>query len=451
MNTCDVCKGGFRTKSATRDHKRETGHCVCKRCHKILNAEKDLEEHINAVHKVERPQCATKPIERCVCKECHKSLDNQKDLEEHVNAVHKYKCPQCAMTFQYKLLLKNHQKGKRHCYCGDCNKAFGSTSGLTNHLQSSRHPTEFHCCDCKRDFTNSDALEQHLRDKVHKRPRPVVARSKPKSSQPPKQHVQGSVKSIRLPYTCPKCTKGFKTPKCLKKHLLSLAHNPLSNFQCIAGASCKKRFPSLSALLHHLESGACSSGMDYEMIKRIVTHHDTENIVTRGQGHIRDMLEEVSNKLRSRLPNQTTASDTKSEVVISTPSSSLSQACWTPEDGSMKDWAMAVSQSSHRRCPFCDPSRRPFVTQQALQDHLQSAAHCKPFVFCPVNLADGKSGASKMIRVFTTVSGLLQHLESGACYDGIAGFWKTANYLEKRLQMWGLNFRLTIKSKGNSR
>lgn len=186
------------------------------------------------------------------------------------------------------------------------------------------------------------------------------------------------------------------------------------------------------------------------MVKRMVIHHDTENLVTRGQGHIHEMLKEVSNKLRSGLPYQITVSDTKSEVFPSTPSSSLSQACWTPEDGSLKDWAMAVSQSSHRRCPFCNPSRNPFRTKQALQDHLQSVAHCKPFIFCSVNFADGKSGTSKIIRAFTTVSGLLQHLESGACYDGIAEFWKTAKYLEKRLQMWGLNFKLTIKSKENS-
>lgn len=76
-----------------------------------------------------------------------KKIDNKKGLEEHISAVHKYKCPQCATAFKHKVLLKNHQKGKMHCYCGDCNKAFGSSLGLTSHLQSSRHQTEFHCCD----------------------------------------------------------------------------------------------------------------------------------------------------------------------------------------------------------------------------------------------------------------------------------------------------------------
>lgn len=408
MNTCDICKRIFRRKSAARDHKKQTGHCVC--------------EH------------------------CRKALGTKDGLEQHINAVHHHKCPQCATTFRQKVLLKIHQRGKNHCYCGDCNKTFGSSTALTTHLQSSRHSTAFHCCDCDRDFQNSNALEQHLRHKVHKRP--TLARPKPTPTRP-LQHVPASAKTTQLPHSCAQCPRKFKSLSCLQQHLQSLAHKPLSNLRCIAVASCKKKFLSPSALLHHLESGACSSGMNSEKVKRIVVENDTENLVTKRQEPVYDMLHEVSKRLLFGSANQETVSDTESEVFVPTPSSSLSQACWTPEDGSVKDWAAAISQSSHRRCPFCSPDRRPFPTQQALQDHLLSAAHREPFVFCPVNLAVGNSGTSKAIRGFTTVSGLVQHIESGACVEGIAGFWKAAKYLENRLRTWGLNFTLTINSHEN--
>ena len=74
---------------------------------------------------------------------------------------------------------------------------------------------------------------------------------------------------------------------------------------------------------------------------------------------------------------------------------------------------------------------------------MKSAAHCEPFLYCPTMLAGSESQKPGAIRSFTTVSGLAQHLESGACVGGRATFRKVVKYLETRIQEFGFNFRLT--------
>jgi hypothetical protein len=391
MYSCDVCNSRFSTKADSTRHKKSTGHCVCQHC--------------------------------------RKAKASSQGLRAHNDAVHNHKCPHCSVAFAWRVLLTNHQKRQNHCYCGDCNRTFSTASGWKSHLQSSRHSTEFRCCDCDREFRSGASLDQHLRDKVHRLPA-TAGKRRPPCQKQKKAEVNGN--GSTSPLQCTKCSREFKTADALQQHLASLKHCPLGKVPCIAGASCKATFPSPSALLHHLESGACSSGMNREKLNSLILKHDTERLITRQPAD-------------SGLLEDDTDSSGSWDLIRTPSSASLSSGdgCMTPASGGLSDWAVLLSRVPSHRCPLCPLGRRPFRDAKALQDHIKSAAHCEPFIYCPTTLAGSGNQKPGAIRVFTTVSGLAQHLESGACVGGKVTFRKVVKYLETRIQAFGLNFRLT--------
>ncbi|KAM3551971.1 hypothetical protein ARSEF4850_007612 [Beauveria asiatica] len=304
----------------------------------------------------------------------------------------------------------------------DDNIVFATAQEFKSHMQTLLHSTEFRCCDCDRGFNSGAALDQHLRDKGHRRPAATT-----------KSKVQEVSEITAAPtFRCSKCSRTFATEVSLEQHLASLAHRPLGSLSCFAGASCKAKFGSPSAVLQHLEIGACPSGMDRDQLKILILKYDTERLITRSPSDGDVLLEGQS--------------DVSSDLVRTPSSLSLSSTadgCWTPTSGSLSDWTMLISQSPSHRCPFCPLDRRPFRDARALQNHIHSAAHHEPFIYCPAAISGSGNGKSKAIRKFTTISGLAQHLESGACIGGEASFWKAIKYLDARLQQMGKQFRLT--------
>lgn len=409
---CDVCAQDFTSnrRGSLREHKKATGHCVCPKCNKVLA-----------------------------------SLDG---VAQHDRVVHDWKCPQCSIKLVTKKSLARHQRKLGHCYCGDCNRVFGTPAALKSHLETSEHSTEFRCCDCDRSFVSSNALEQHLRCKTHKRKANAhicqQCRQQYKSAGALAQHAGEHRRQTKA--ACQKCSRKFKSTDALEQHMNSVVHHPLGDIRCIFGASCGKTFSSPSALLHHLESGACSSGMSRAALNEIIVAHDEDRVITRPEGILHPMLAEVNKSLESSSGSASSSRSTASGVMIATPSSDIvSSLALTPDSltsrSLMSDWVAAVSQSSKNRCPFCPPSRRPFRTKLALEDHLRSAAHSKPIFFCPTSLMTQQS-TKHAERKFRTASGLAQHIESGACFGGAAVFSKAVRYLETQFRRFGLNVGL---------
>ncbi|OBS17515.1 hypothetical protein FPOA_12007 [Fusarium poae] len=64
------------------------------------------------------------------------------------------------------------------------------------------------------------------------------------------------------------------------------------------------------------------------------------------------------------------------------------------------------------RCPLCPRRRTRTFGPGALQQHLSSGFHSKTL---PTTVG---SSTRKPPKTFSTVSGLAQHVESGACYGG---------------------------------
>ncbi|KAK6615007.1 zinc finger protein [Botrytis cinerea] len=186
--------------------------------------------------------------------------------------------------------------------CSGCNYWFWSSVARENH-HVSQHGHRY-CKPCKQMFMNENNLMQHQHSKVH----------------------QGS--SMKCPF-------------------------------------CPNQYPTVSALIIHLESGRCPSGSNRERINAEIRRLDKYHVIT------------------------TPLIENSSSTNIAT------ERSWN---------------GFHYECPMCN---RGFSTLQALNSHLGSPVHDQRMYRCP-----GRSCG----REFSVLSGLVQHVESESC--GVMRFSK---------------------------
>ena len=363
------------------------------------------------------------------CRHCDRFFSSDEAYEQHRSALHSFRCGSCQSNFALATALRQHQEDKGHAFCRDCDRAFGSDEALNQHLDSSIHASHFHCCDCDRDFINAEALSQHLTDKIHK----------PKKDDP---YALASDSS----WHCGKCERVFADEKALSQHLSSVVHHPLSNITCPGDKRCKKRFTSPSALVHHLESGACRSGMTRKSLNALVQSNDVEQFIHNigGENDTPGLYwdDTASTTSSGGTPILTPRTD---RSIASTPFSvPLLSGLLTPTSSGSENLRSDLVLNSPS-CPLCP---KTFRTLGALQDHISSPAHESKIFHCPIAFKSpllDEANATKVtkMQLFSTLSGLTQHLESGACGGG-SGMWRSVmKYVEDRARQNGWkNLRL---------
>ncbi|KAL2867513.1 uncharacterized protein BJX67DRAFT_371867 [Aspergillus lucknowensis] len=252
------------------------------------------------------------------------------------------------------------------------------------------------------------------------------------------QHLQDKthtpIRKIRKGLLCDKCDRGFSSQAALRQHQRSLFHRPLSNLECI-DSKCQKRFNSPSALLHHLESGTCRSGMNREKLNGIIHVHDTNRVITSHSEPSRIYALDETLSVSS--------DDSTQSQVIYTPSStaSVSSLCLaTIGSQEAHVFDLKTVDSERKSCLDCS---RTFKSVTSLIQHRQSAAHTSAIFTCPTGLLSGEP-ASK--RSFSTLSGLAQHLEAGACIGGYSMLQEAARYLETCLHVMGFKRKILLNS-----
>lgn len=369
------------------------------------------------------------------CLPCSRQFRSMKGLEQHEGSVHQRRCGYCVKNYSTQSSLADHQRSTGHCYCWDCDRFFVDDDALTKHLRDSgRHIDEFRCCDCNRDFVSERALEQHLTDKDH-----------------------GVVPERQVPDNyCEECERVFINEKALQQHRDSKMHQPLSQITCFA-RGCTKSFTSPSAFLHHLESGSCSSGVNRRKLNALLQEHDQERLISNAGSN--EMVTELTRRLENagELGETTRDYHTDFEVISdgsgwATPSTNSNwEIIPTPNSGSL--WSCLASRRPSMdlsdtcplsRCIMCPPTNPLFCNSQALQQHLASAAHAPRIFYCPITfssvaLRQQQEGQPRVQKTFSTLSGLAQHLESGACEGGMATFRKMVRYVEAKLMELGWN------------
>ncbi|KAH9216219.1 hypothetical protein DL95DRAFT_498590 [Leptodontidium sp. 2 PMI_412] len=308
--------------------------------------------------------------------------------------------------------------------------------------------TQFRCCDCERDFKSEGALTDHLRfSRVHK---PGKGGKNKKNKK--KQHGQQEQSTPQM--TCEKCSRTFTKRDALSSHLSSVRHHPLSDIKCLADTKCEKRFNCPSGQLQHLESGKCTSRMTKTKLFGAIATKDTRRIITSRGFEVQTLLEDNLSASAS------STSQTLSPVL--TPTSTEFLGSYPPSPPSLPESTLSLSanfhyilphrlhtQSGFQVCHLCPPSRtRTFKGKAALQQHLSSSVHAQVSTSLPV-LDDisfhcprtllGDGSQTRPSKQFSTVSGLVQHLESGACNGGKGTLRRVIEYVED--EMKGMGFR----------
>lgn len=208
-----------------------------------------------------------------------------------------------------------------------CDRFFTTAEGLGQHNRDYVHVGSYYWCDCEREFSNQEALDQHLQNSAaHRRsyvpprdvrPQPPGRLHKERNGVPsdrdpsgyvprkpsgwdysavgPSQNAQPQPSSRmheepsfaisardergEMIFTCVPCKRDFFSGSAFAQHLDSITH-PLSDLECTLSDKCEKRFTLPSALIQHIESGECRSGMNRERLTSPVVEHDTEHVIT---------------------------------------------------------------------------------------------------------------------------------------------------------------------------
>ncbi|KAL6893266.1 hypothetical protein GGI43DRAFT_175673 [Trichoderma evansii] len=380
---------------------------------------------------------------------CGRRFSKEKHLREHRSSVAQYICSQCNLCLRKVNKFVEHRAssfpacGQNRLKdmmwrCAECDAKFDDQAALHRHFISAGHAMEYGCCDCNKKFKTANALNQHLQYKIHKKPQPV-----------------------KVQHHCKECDRSFGNASSLKQHLQSTIHRPISNLTCMAGKicgiECNARFSSPSAMIAHMESGSCQSGINRQKLNRLILVQDTDNLITSSSGIFEysgwTSLENGNGSVTgSGVMTPSTDSD---EGVLLTPTSShidfgdlverrLARRLSSDfETDSTTSDGTELSKPKFFFCPLCPDTKRPFLTRLSLEMHMSSAAHTPKMFHCPSILFSGESEkAHQELRNFSTISGLVAHIESGVCHGGKAGLRIVMEHMEERLEEMGMPFKL---------
>ena len=165
---------------------------------------------------------------------------------------------------------------------------------------------------------------------------------------------------------CASCKRMFINENNLRQHQRSAIHQPTTVRCPMKG--CGRSFVSTAALVLHLESGTCASGMTREMIDRLVAKYDKGGIITNPSRLIQG------------------PSPSRPEVV--------------------RTWA--TDRAWNGRGYECYVCHKTFPSLTSLNAHLGSPVHGDKLYHCPK--AYGGCGTE-----YRTLSSFIQHVENARC------------------------------------
>jgi len=311
MPYCDRCDRSFGSQYALDMHIRDSSNHFC--CGNNYPTLSRMQQHWS------------QSLNHAYCRRCDDHFDDRDELEDHYDRSHDF-CSVCRRVFANIYGLKEHyRQSEQHHYCSPCDEHFDDTYELEDHYERSHHL----CSVCRRVFANNYGLKEHYHEQHH---------------------------------YCSPCDRHFQNDNNLRQHLNSSTHRP-RNTHCPAG--CGSSFISNSALVLHLESGGCSSGINRNTVNRVVRQLDTNHVIT-------------------------------------DPSRLITGGTYV--DDEVTYYATAFSWNGFAyECYLC---HKDYSSLRSLNQHLASPAHERKFYICP--------GPNCDIR-FVGLGALCQHIESESC------------------------------------
>ena len=208
-----------------------------------------------------------------MCSICGTTCRNADGIAAHKRDSHPC-CPICFQLFARITELEGHQRSTGHCYCHEHSIAFPNSQAFRSHERAEPHVTGFECVDCGCHFGTELALNHHLASCQARDPDRVTEQE---ASTATAEARFAEVEALNL--RCEACDRTFLNLHAQRQHKNSVKHKPLSEIRCFS-AACKQVFTSPSALILHLESGKCKSGMTCYKLNCLVHAGDGENRIT---------------------------------------------------------------------------------------------------------------------------------------------------------------------------
>ncbi|KAK6341993.1 hypothetical protein TWF730_001474 [Orbilia blumenaviensis] len=326
-------------------------------------------------------------------------------------------------------------------HCCPCDEFFIKSESYKKHDSlkhkgkvSSLPSAPFTCLDCQKDFYDESLFQGHLaRHGVARREAEQAARHGHEPSRPKKKL-----------FFCPHCNRDFTHARD-RDHHISICPDL---HRCL-DSNCLKRFRTLAGLISHLESGACGGGYTRDKINLFICGRDrTGEITLPGAFDLAKKgrkINAASEANRFDLEDKLAAlSISSSGSGILTPDSDGSEIGFeTPPNGRLLELEEILSvssddsdltltslaarlselvpsqdediSSSHHECEIC---HKTFFSKIGLRQHLESPTHSPHLYHCglPFLQRDSDSIQShRARRKFKTLSGLVAHIEVGAC------------------------------------
>ncbi|CAH1791515.1 unnamed protein product, partial [Owenia fusiformis] len=272
---CDVCSLQFESSYRLLKHIR-TAHTFkhplkCMYCSKRCAGFEKLGNHVLVQHKPNQIHCDL----------CPKVFPMQRNLEYHVNNVHKGRyaamqlpqtCQTCGKVYRNKYNLGLHMRkahAERPTYtCPTCAKVFVCKRGLRNHIsmihgdgkigfRDKEEKLSRVCQTCGKVFMTKQGLMIH--EKNHSTIRPHVCQLCGVSYNI-KCQLKRHMRSHEKPFTCEVCGDRFSRKYNLKQHMK--VHTGVKEYEC---KTCGRCFTQMAALCGHTRT--CSkSGKGENMI-----------------------------------------------------------------------------------------------------------------------------------------------------------------------------------------
>ncbi|KAK4544181.1 hypothetical protein LTR36_004391 [Oleoguttula mirabilis] len=487
-NSC-FCGAAFATAGQLHQHAQSRGHRFRYSCGSLFKALESIQQHQHdkkhtaPTYHVEHPsftdQTAALPntTARIACRLCHKTFRGSDGLDGHVRNKHDT-CPTCGQAFASAEQLTGHQVAAGHCYCHEHDLVFRGGTELRMHKSAEPHVTGFECLICDRGFTTQQGLDDHLQDKDH----PAVDTEEFSAAA---EAAKAAAEEANL--YCEACERPFQHIEAYRQHKNSVKHKPLSDLQCPLSTGCGKTFTSPSALILHLESGGCVSGMNRLRLNAVIHQHDTGRHITYEENapaaisaaasvdSLTSMMDgmSVTSGVVVETPDESDTASVASDGsgVLLTPSamtsrsraSSVGGVVLTPSGTSqaLSEWSYITNGNgmtpastslagstadtiTHDNpdgtwpCTICS---KTFKKNTSLLLHLNSPVHATKDFHCPTALVGLHGG--KGSKAFKTLSGMAQHIEIGACAGGKETLDLIVSIFESRIKLaTGQNVKL---------
>lgn len=270
--------------------------------------------------------------------------------------------------------------------CPICYRSFATSRARDQHVDSPVHKPYYYCDACDRSFGSQNALNQHLGSPAH-----------------------------RPQYFCSQCNRYFWTADALNQHWENSAVHRRT--ECI-GVGCRRTFGSWSAMMQHLESGACRAGITRSLVNRFAISVDSAHMFSVGGGQLelapaeeRRMVE-VDDELDdleisggdAGVPSAASTITTASSVTILTPVTEPS-AFQTP--GSISGTPIFTPGTPLPE--LMTGGVNPSTLIDRLQKLTPRIIEIPPIYFCPVPDCTGSTNG----KTFVSLSALFQHMERG--------------------------------------